>query len=163
VAVIFGGKSKAFDLPPARAQALGREIGAAVTAAAGSVMVSFTRRTPAEARRVLRAALAPLPGVVWDDAGENPYFAFLAAADAVLVTEDSTNLATDAAATGRPVFVLKMSGGSAKFGRFHEDLQNRGATRPFAGTFDPWVYAPLAETDRAARELLRRFDARVGA
>jgi mitochondrial fission protein ELM1 len=126
-------------------------------------MVSFTRRTPVQARRILQAALESLPGIIWDETGENPYFAFLAAADAILVTEDSTNLATDAAATGRPVFVARMAGGSAKFRRFHEDLQNRGATRPFAGAFDRWTYAPLVETDRAARELLRRFDARVTA
>jgi mitochondrial fission protein ELM1 len=163
VAVIVGGKSKAFDLPPERARALGREIAQAVTAAGGSVMVSFTRRTPVQARRILQAALESLPGIIWDETGENPYFAFLAAADAILVTEDSTNLATDAAATGRPVFVARMAGGSAKFRRFHEDLQNRGATRPFAGAFDRWTYAPLVETDRAARELLRRFDARVTA
>src|SRR5690606_20708650 len=46
VAVLVGGKSKAFDLPPARAAALAREIGDAVGATGGSVMVTFSRRTP---------------------------------------------------------------------------------------------------------------------
>ena len=27
----------------------------------------------------------------------------------------------------------------------------RGITRPFAGVFEPWTYAPLAETDHASR------------
>ena len=160
VALIVGGTSRAFDLPPARAAEMGAEIRRAVARAGGSVLVSFTRRTPEAAQRVLTDALAPLPGWIWDGTGENPYFAFLAAADAILVTEDSTNLATDAAATGTPVHVLSMPGGSEKFSRFHADLYQRGVARPFNGNLETWAYAPLDETNRAAQELLRRFDAR---
>jgi mitochondrial fission protein ELM1 len=160
VAVIIGGKSSAFDLPPARAAAIGHEVAEAVRAAGGSIMASFTRRTPTQARTILQAAWRDLPGVVWDDRGDNPYFAFLAMADAILVTEDSTNLATDAAFTGKPVHILGMMGGSEKFRRFHADLRQRRVARPFDGTLPAWSYAPLRETDRAAIELLRRYDAR---
>ncbi|MBI1197440.1 MAG: nucleoside-diphosphate sugar epimerase [Phenylobacterium sp.] len=158
VAVIVGGRSKAHDLPVARAQAMAAVVSDAVTAARGSVLVSFTRRTPAPAREAMAAAFRRLPGIVWDGAGDNPYFAFLADADAILVTEDSTNLATDAAATGKPLFVLPMAGRSAKLARFHAELERRGIARPFAGELTAEPYPPLAETDRAARELLRRYD-----
>ena len=160
VALIVGGTSRAFDLPPVRAGEMGAEISHAVAKAGGSVLVSFTRRTPEAARRILTAELAALPGWIWDGSGDNPYFAFLAAADAILVTEDSTNLATDAAATGKPVHVLKMTGGSKKFARFHADLSQRGIARPFTGELETGSYPPLDETNRAARELLHRFDAR---
>ncbi len=158
VAVIVGGKSKAHDLPTDRARLIARDIEGAVTAAGGSLLLSFTRRTPAPARHAMTAALAHLPGVIWDGGGENPYFAFLAAADAILVTEDSTNLATDAAATGKPLFILSMPGRSAKLSRFHAELQARGIARPFVGELTAPPYAPLLETDRAARELLYRYD-----
>ncbi|WP_156467030.1 mitochondrial fission ELM1 family protein, partial [Phenylobacterium sp. CCH9-H3] len=158
VAVIVGGKSKAHDLSPARARALAAAIAAAVEGAGGALLLSFTRRTPPAAREAMTAALRHLPGMIWDGAGENPYFAFLAAADAILVTEDSTNLATDAAATGKPLFVLPMDGRSAKLARFHAELQRRNIARPFVGELTAPPYAPLLETDRAARELLRRYD-----
>ncbi len=162
VAVIIGGKSKAFDLLPNRASALAEEIATTIEAVAGSVMVSFTRRTPAAAREIMSERWARLTGVIWDGTGENPYFAFLAAADTILVTEDSVNLATDGAATGRPVFVLTLAGrGSAKFARFHRDLENRGITRRFAGGLADWTYPMLQETDRAAAEVMRRYDART--
>lgn len=157
VALIVGGKSKTFDLPPARAAQMADEVAQAVAAAGGSLLVSFTRRTPEPARRILTERLGPLPGWIWDETGENPYAAFLAAADAVLVTEDSTNLATDAAATGKPVHVLAMAGASAKFTRFHADLEGRGVTRRFDGGLENWAYTPLDETGRAAREVLRRI------
>jgi len=158
VAVIVGGKSKAHDLPLREAEAMAAGIARALEQAGGSLMLSFTRRTPAPARAAMTAALGHLPGVIWDETGENPYFAFLAAADAILVTEDSTNLATDAAATGKPLFVLPMKGRSAKLARFHAELQRRGIARPYVGDLTSEPYAPLAETDRAARELLRRYD-----
>lgn len=160
VAVIIGGKSKAHDISPERAAAMAREIELPVVQEGGSVMVSFTRRTPDPAKNILEARLKHVPGVIWDGEGDNPYFAYLAAADYILVTEDSTNLATDAASTGKPVFVMKMDGESLKFRLFHEDLERLGAARPFGGAFHRWTYEPLAETERAADEVLRRFDAR---
>lgn len=161
VAVIVGGKSKAHDLPREHARRLADRIAATVEAAGGSLLLSFTRRTPGPAREAMTAVLHRLPGIIWDETGENPYFAFLAAADAILVTEDSTNLATDAAATGKPLFMLPMKGRSAKLARFHAELARRGIARPFAGDLTAEPYPPLVETDRAAREVLRRYDGSV--
>lgn len=163
VAMIVGGKSGSHDLPPARARAMAAQVAAAITAAGGSLLLSFTRRTPPAARAILARGLADLPGWIWDDQGENPYLAFLAAADTILITEDSVNLAVDAASTGKPVQVLAMAGGGRKFDRFHADLRRRGVARPFIGALDTWRYPPLDETNRAADELLRRFDARISA
>ncbi len=160
VAMIVGGKSKSHDLPPERARAMAEEVASAVRCAGGSLMVSFTRRTPQPAQRILTEGLAGLPGWIWDGEGDNPYFAFLAAADLILVTEDSTNLAADAATTGKPIHLLAMAGGGVKFERFHEELRRRGIARRFAGELTSWSYPPLDETNRAATELLRRFDAR---
>jgi hypothetical protein len=160
VAMIVGGKSKSHDLPPDRARRMAAEVAEAVTAIGGSLLVSFTRRTPTAAQAVLTEGLAAVPGWIWDGQGDNPYFAFLAAADIILVTEDSTNLATDAATTGKPIHVLAMAGGGRKFERFHEYLAHRGVARRFAGQLNEWRYSPLDETNRAAAELLQRFDAR---
>ena len=163
VAVVIGGKSKAHNLSVERAAAIAHEIELPIAQEGGSVMVTFSRRTPDAARALLTARLKHMPGVIWDGEGENPYFAFLAAADYILVTEDSTNMATDAASTGKPVFIVKMEGESLKFRLFHEDLERLGAARPFGGAFHKWKYPPLAETDRAAAEVLRRYDERTPA
>ena len=160
VAVLIGGKSKAHNLSPERAAAMAHEIELPIAQEGGSVMVTFSRRTPEAARAILAARLKHMPGVIWDGEGENPYFAFLAGADYILATEDSANMATEAASTGKPVFILKMDGDSLKFRLFHEDLETQGAARPFGGTLHKWKYKPLAETDRAAAEVLRRLDER---
>ena len=156
VAVLVGGKSKTFDLSPAHAADLADRIAAAVRAAGGSLMLTFSRRTPEAARAAMTARLAEVPGWIWDGTGDNPLFAFLHFADHVLVTEDSANMAAEAASTGKPVHILPMIPlkPAGKFARLHDDLRSRGAARPFDGTLAAWTYEPLAETDRAAQAVL---------
>ncbi|MCY1648768.1 mitochondrial fission ELM1 family protein [Caulobacter sp. SL161] len=161
VAVLVGGKSKAFDLSSERAAQIAHSIQIPLEQDGGSLLMTFSRRTPETARALMTARLRHLPGVVWNGEGPNPYFAFLAAADYILVTEDSTNMATEAASTGKPVFVLKMDGSSLKFRLFHEELERQGAARPYGGAFHGWTYDPVNETDRAAREVLARIGVEV--
>jgi mitochondrial fission protein ELM1 len=159
VAVLIGGKSRAHDLPEAHAAELADRIAAAVVAAGGSLMLTFSRRTPEAAKAAMTARLSHLPGLIWDGEGPNPYFAFLHFADHILVTEDSANMAAEAASTGKPVHILPMvaTRPADKFARLHADLRAHGAARPFDGTLDSWSYEPLAETDRAAREIVKRM------
>ena len=157
VAVLVGGTSKAFDLSEERATRLAAEIALAVETEGGSVLLTFSRRTPEPARDVMKAKLKRLPGILWDDQPPNPYFAFLQAADYVLVTEDSTNMAAEAASTGKPVFVLKMDGASDKFRRFHDELERLDAARPWGGALYSWDYAPVRDTEKAAAAVLRLF------
>ena len=162
VAVMIGGRSKAFDLPEVHAAALAEQIKAAVQAAKGSLLLTFSRRTPEAAKAVMTERLSALPGWIWDGDGDNPLFAMLDAADHILVTEDSANMATEAASTGKPVHILPMIPlkPAGKFARLHADLAAHGAARPFDGTLEPWTYAPLNETERAARAVLEAMAAR---
>ncbi|HEY4585833.1 MAG TPA: mitochondrial fission ELM1 family protein [Brevundimonas sp.] len=156
VAVMVGGASAAFDLPPDHAADLAHRIVEAITAANGSLLLTYSRRTPVAAKAVMTARLTALPGWIWDGEGDNPLFAMLDGADHILVTEDSANMAAEAASTGKPVHVLPMIARKApgKFARLHADLQARGAARPFDGALTPWTYTPLNETERAARAVL---------
>lgn len=158
IACLIGGKAKAYDLSDARAHHLCDLIEQAVRSSGGSLLLTFSRRTPLKARQIMTERLGDLPGWIWDERGDNPFFAFLGAADAILVTEDSANMPAEAAASGRPVYLLPMDGGQPRRQRFHADLEERGVTRPFTGEISAWTYAPLAETDRAAAEVLRRFE-----
>ena len=159
VAALIGGRSMAFDLTEGHAADLADRIVDAVSAAGGSLMLTFSRRTPEAAKQAMTARLGDLPGLIWDGTGANPYFAFLQFADHVLVTEDSANMAAEAASTGAPVHILPMiplkAGG--KFARLHADLRGRGAARPFDGGLEGWRYEPLDETGRAARAVLERM------
>lgn len=157
IAVLIGGRSKAFDISSTRAEALGAQLARMARGAGGSVLATYSRRTPGAARNILSRQLAGVPGWIWDGVGENPYFAFLGAADAFVVTEDSINMVAEAASTGKPIYIAAVDGGQRRKRLFHAELAARGVIRPFDGAFEPWSYVPLRETERLATEVLRQM------
>lgn len=163
VAVLIGGSNRSYRLGLEELGAIADAVAGIVRRRGGSALVTPSRRTGPAGLALLRQRLAALPGEVWDGTGDNPYYAYLAAADALLVTADSVSMVSEAAATGKPVHVLALPGGDAKFARFHEAMRRSGATRPFAGDIESWSYAPLDDNVRAGaavRELLQRHLAR---
>jgi mitochondrial fission protein ELM1 len=159
IAALIGGKSKAYDLSLDRAAALALQIKLAVAEVNGSLLLTLSRRTPEPAKAVIKEVLKDTPGIIYDGDGDNPYFAFLHAADYILVTEDSVNMTTEAAATGKPVHMLALDrlkdGG--KFETFHRALRMHGIAKPFSGHLEQWSYVPLDETARAAHHLLQLY------
>jgi mitochondrial fission protein ELM1 len=157
VTVLVGGKSKAFDLSPSRAEELADDLVRALDDNGASLLLTFSRRTPPEAKAILQRRLATYPGVIWGGEGDNPYFAFLAAADFIVVTQDSVNMVAEAASTGKPVYIAAVDGDQWRKRLFHADLAEQGIARPFQGVLEPFDYPPLRETDRLAEEVLRRL------
>jgi len=80
----------------------------------------------------------------------------------VLVTADSVSMISEAAATGKPVHVLDLDGGDAKFRRFHATMGAAGVTRPFTGRIESWSYPILDDTARAGAALRRLVLTRIG-
>lgn len=152
--VIVGGTSKRHSLGPARAQALVSEL-ERVAALGARLWITTSRRTPAQAVGALRACAARLGARFFAteaEDGPNPYLAWLASADAALVTEDSTNLITDALFFGLPVNLLRLDGGDARFDAFHSALQQAGLA-----SFEPWTALPTTRPEpvRDARDVAR--------
>lgn len=157
VAVLIGGTSKTHQL----SQSLHTKHVQAICKLAEqghSVMMTTSRRTPAWAGDAYQEMTKERRHVwLWDGLGDNPYFAFLGSADAILVTEDSTNMLTEACATGKPVFTLPMKGKPGKFTQLYQALETRCHVAPFTGTIEAPAYPPLDETTRIAGLILDRL------
>jgi mitochondrial fission protein ELM1 len=161
VGVLIGGANRAYRLDLQQLADLAERVAAAIRRAGGSVLATPSRRTGAAGMAVLRDRFAGLPGQVWDRTGDNPYFGYLAAADVFLVTADSVSMVSEAAATGRPVHILSLRGGDAKFARFHAAMRQAGITRPFDGDIEHWSYQPPDDTARAGAALRAAVLARL--
>lgn len=162
IAVLIGGSNGVYQLTPVVMRDVAEKLACLARTHGAGLMVTPSRRTGAENEAILRTALAGLPAEVWDGTGENPYFAYLGSADAVIATCDSVSMISEAASTGKPVHVIELAGGSAKFRRFHEMLYADGTARPFTGALETWTYAPLDDTARVAADVLRRMAERNG-
>lgn len=158
-AVLIGGDSKHHRFSQAACAYLLDRI-EALRARRIGLMITLSRRTPDGFADVIRQRYGAQPDIWLHGDGPNPYFAFLAGADWIFVTEDSTNMLTEAAATGRPVYRLGVDGGPGKFRRLYAALEGHGAVRPFLGALERWDYVPLHETERAAQRVLEMLAAR---
>ena len=164
LAVLIGGSNKAYRLTLRRLGEITEAIAAVLRERGGSALLTPSRRTGARGPALMRERLAGMPAMIWDGAGDNPYFAYLALADAFLVTADSVSMISEAAATGKPLHILDLAGGNAKFARFHQIMREAGITRPFAGRIESWSYPAPDDTARAGAALrslvLSRLDRR---
>lgn len=156
IGVLLGGKNKAYRFGTEEAEALAHSL--AGLAKTNSLMITASRRTGEENVAIIKDALAGTDAFIWDGDGDNPYLGILAWADGFIVTADSVNMACEAAATGKPVHIYPLPGGSSKFHTFHESLTKRGIARPFRGKIETWTYEKLDETGRAAAAILKLLD-----
>jgi mitochondrial fission protein ELM1 len=157
VAVLVGGSNGRFTLDLPVGQALAAQLAGMMRADRAGVIVTPSRRTDPAVTRALTDALAPLGGMVWDGAGENPYFGMLALADAIVVTTDSVSMVSEAVATTAPVLLARLPGRSRRIGLFLQGLIDDGRVRPYQGRLEHWPVMPLDDTAAAAAELCRRF------
>jgi len=137
IAALIGGATKDQPFSEGRAAALGKSLADLAAATGGQIMLTTSRRTGASSEEAL---LAQLPDSVWayrwGDAGENPYFGFLAWADILVVTGDSMSMVSEACGTAKPVLIdAPAAETSPKHARLHADLVARNrALRLDAGT-----------------------------
>jgi len=150
VGVLIGGSNGAYRLEAAEMETIARQLATAAKAARGSLLITPSRRTSEESLRILKAHLEGVPHYFWEGTGENPYFGILGLSDVLVVTCDSVNMVCEAASTSKPVYVVDLPGGSAKFERFHRLLREEGVTRPFAGALERYSYSPLDDMASAA-------------
>ena len=157
IAVLIGGASKHHRMSIDTAKRIGTQLRALCLSSGASLMITTSRRTDPACHQALAQALVGQPVDFWDGTGDNPYAGMLASADGIVVTADSVTMASEAASTGKPVFVADLVGGSPKFDRFHDTLRQRGISREFDGHWATWTYQPLNEAHRIAEEVHRRL------
>lgn len=160
VAVLLGGPSRHHPFGAADQAGLVEAV-AAIAATGAGVMVTPSRRTPPALMQAIRERLGPsAAAVLWDGSGDNPYAQFLAFADAILVTGDSTNMIGEACATGAPVHVFDpQEGGHRKIAGFIDHLVDAGVVRRWAGRLEHWTYRPIDSTREVAEAIAGRFAA----
>ncbi len=157
LAVLIGGSNSFYRLGEEEAHSLARDISRLAEKDGFGVLLTVSRRTRPGVSGVMRRVLAGCPAEIWDGSGENPYFAFLGLADAVLVTADSISMASEACSTGKPVYIRDLPGGSRKFRSFHCALREGGYARRFQGAVDLSPGRVLDETAQVAAEIRRRM------
>jgi mitochondrial fission protein ELM1 len=157
VAVLLGGNNGRFRLDRDAGARLTADLATMAARDKVSVVVTPSRRTDPAVTDLIRMALAPSGGWVWDSTGENPYFGMLALADLIVVTQDSVSMISEAVATTAPVMFAPLPGSWRRLGLFLKPMMDEDRIRPFEGRFSTWAVSPLNDTPKAADEMRRRL------
>jgi len=90
--------------------------------------------------------------IIITDIDKNAYLSSLRLADHIVVTCDSTSMISEAAITGKPVYVARMSNKLSihRFEKFYKLFQDLGIIRYLDDKIEYWSYKGLDEVNRAA-------------
>jgi mitochondrial fission protein ELM1 len=157
VAVLLGGSNGRYRLDRDAGARLANDLATMAQRDKVGVVVTPSRRTDPTVTDLIREALSPLGGWVWDFRGDNPYFGMLALADLIIVTQDSVSMISEAAATAATVMFASLPGSWRRQRLFLQPLLDADRIRPFEGRFATWPVSPLNDTPAAAAEMRRRL------
>ena len=159
VSVLVGGPNKYNSYSPPAVERLVNSLRAVVETDNAHLLVVTSRRTPSAVRDRLNNAFAA-DHVVWNSGDPNPYLAALAVADFVVVTADSVSMASEATATGKPIFIQEVGVRPTAFRqrRFQRGFAEEGITRPFKGRLEEWKYRLPDDAARVAEVIRERLN-----
>lgn len=157
LAVLVGGDSRHHHFTPDDVARLIGGLEQKVTAGA-SLMITASRRTPPALAAALRLLAERYGRVVfWNGEGANPLAAYVALADELVVTADSTNMIGEAATTGRPIQIFHPSGGHPKIAAFIDLLGKEARVGSFPDAPANGIYPPVNSTADIADAVLTAF------
>ena len=109
IAVLVGGDSGKFVFSAGKGARMGELVNQLAATAGGSLLISDSPRTPAAVMDALEAQLTE-PNICYrcSSGADNPYTGILALADAFVVTGESMSMLSEAAGTGKPLFIYDL-------------------------------------------------------
>jgi len=128
-AVIIGGSIKGKPFALENAIKMAQEIKQLKEKIGGSILVTDSRRTGAEAEQQIIDILKDIPAhsFLWGSKDENPIMGYYACADNIVVSGDSVSMCCEACGTGKPVFIFEGKNWlTAKHLRFTKSLFDGG-------------------------------------
>ena len=129
IGILLGGTDRHETITIADVKKLSEICEAVVTEMNAQVLVTTSRRTPADVVESLSSTLQHTdwcPLFIMPDAPseiEDPYQAILALSDLLIVTADSFSMVCEAANSGQPVIVLMLSDENVRLPKRHEVYQ----------------------------------------
>ncbi len=155
IAVLLGGSTNKYKLTLSAMQDLISRLRLVQAKAAGTLLITISGRTGDINTRILKDVFGDNRRVhIYDGLGENPYMGMLALAESIFVTNDSVNMMSEAAATGKPLFILPFAGhANTKPARFADGLITSGVARLWTGSWDRWSYNAGDEMQRIAEKI----------
>ena len=151
VAFIIGGPNKYYNYNDQAIQQLFTKIKTLFTPDKYKIITVPSYRTP---EKIIKKAFDTFNfnHIVIKTVDKKAYLSALALADISVVTCDSTSMISEAAITGKPVYIamMKPNKNNRRFKKFYSLLTDLGITRELKDSVEEWSYESLDEVNKIA-------------
>ena len=151
VAFIIGGPNKYYNYSEKQIHELFNKVKTLFTPDKFKIIVIPSYRTP---ENILKIAFNTfnVDHHVVKTIDKQAYLSALAISNYIIVTCDSTSMISEAAITGKPVYIAMMRSFKPtwRFKKFYSQLRDLGITRELEDTVESWSYNSLNEVNRIA-------------
>jgi len=159
VSLILGGPNKYYNFDKDQLVNIFNQIKSDFVSRGYKVIVIPSMRTPKSSIELAIKEMSSCGHVV-DKVDKKAYLSAYALANYVIVTCDSTSMISEAATSGKPIFVahMKAKKNNYRFKRFFELFKQMGITRDLGEKVEPWTYNKHNEAQRIAAEIKNKIE-----
>ena len=158
ISFILGGPNKYYDFSEEQLNIVFNKIKTLFTPDKYKLIVIPSYRTPKE---IIKKAFNTFShnNIVFKEIDKNAYLSSLSIADVIVVTCDSTSMISEAAITGKPIYIANMSPvkNNYRFKNFYSQFKKLGIIRDLEDNVDLWSYNQLDEVNRIAPIIKERM------
>ena len=151
VAFIIGGPNKYYNYSEKQIHELFNKVKTLFTPDKFKIIVIPSYRTPENILKIAYNTFSINHHVV-KNIDKKAYLSALAISNYIVVTCDSTSMISEAAITGKPVYIAMMKSfkPTGRFKKFYSQLKDLGITRELEDRVESWSYNSLNEVNRIA-------------
>ena len=151
VSLILGGPNKYYSFDKDQLNKIFNEIRSNFISKGYAVIVIPSMRTP---KMIIDLAIKEFgaDGYVVNSVDKQAYLSAFALATNIVVTCDSTSMISEAATSGKPIFVahMKAKKNNYRFKKFFQLFKEMGITRDLGEQVESWTYNKFNEAERIA-------------
>ncbi len=158
VSLILGGPNKYYNFNSDQIINIFNQIKSIFVSDGYKVIIIPSMRTPKE---IIDLSIREMSscGYVVNKVDKQAYLSAYALADYVIVTCDSTSMISEAATSGKPIFIahMKAKKNNYRFKRFFDLFKQMGITRDLGEKVETWTYNKHNEAQRIAFEIKNKI------
>ena len=152
--LVLGGPNKYYDFSDKNIKSIFYKIKILIKKNNLHLIIIPSNRTPNDAISLAKSEFTNDATII-DSIDKKAYLSALGLAKFIIVTCDSSSMISEAALTGKPVYVAMMQAkrNDTRFKNFRKLFENMGSLRKLGDNLETWNYESLNEAIRVAKEI----------